>query len=536
MKQNIHTHQTAFIKNVCKIFFTFLMLALCINVNAQMIYTYAGSGTPTNNFGYSGNGGQAAQAKLNVPSDVVTDASGNFYIADHQNHAIRKIDANGIITTIAGNGTQGYSGDGGLATAALINSPNGVALDTAGNLYFSQGYEASVRKIDINGIITTVAGNGTSGYSGDGGLATLAQLDYPSMVKVDRHGTIFIADYNNNAIRKVDTNGIITTVAGTGTYGYNGDTIQATSAELKNPFGIELDAAGNLYIADSWNNRIRKVDTNGIITTIAGTGNMSYNGDGIQATSANLNMPLYLILDAAGNLYISEYYGHRIRKMLGSNGIISTIAGNGFVGYSGDGGQATAAKLNKPCGLAFDNAGKLYFADEQNHRIRALCTSTLLSINASTTTLCSGETVTLTASGATTYTWSTLPLQTEASITVTPVVSVIYAVFTTDNYGCQNEAQIMLSVSPCTDIDELKDESLELSVYPNPANGMLNVSPLSPKGGTIKIFNMLGGIVLEQTITPPVEEKGEAAIDASELEKGIYFIKVGNKTQKFLKE
>ena len=340
----------------------YLLPVVC---TAQIITTVAGNGTQ----GYSGDGGQATNAELFNPAEVILDAAGNMYIADDQNNRIRKINTAGIITTIAGNGTGGYSGDGGQATAAELYDPTGLCFDTAGNLYIAEYGNSRIRMINTNEIISTVAGDGAFGFSGDGGQATNAECNSPEGVAFDTHGNLYIADFYNNCIRMVNTAGIISTVAGTGTAGYSGDGGQATGATLYRPAEIAFDTNGNMYIADEYNNRIRKVNTAGIISTIVGTGIGGYNGDGIQATTAELYYPSGLCLDAAGNLYIADSENNRIR-MVTIAGIISTIVGNGIAGYSGDGGNATAAELYDPCRVTLDATGNIYICDEKNNLIR----------------------------------------------------------------------------------------------------------------------------------------------------------------------
>jgi sugar lactone lactonase YvrE len=277
------------------------------------------------------------------------------------------------ISTVAGNGTAGSSGDGSAATSAKINTPYGVALDSAGNLYIADNGNNLIRKVDAStGKISTVAGNGTGGYSGDGGVATSAEIKYPISVALDSAGNIYIADQSNHRIRKVDAStGKISTVAGNGSIGYSGDGSAATSAELQYPAGVALDSAGNIYIADTFNQRIRKVDAStGKISTVAGNGTQGYSGDGSTATSAEFYYPDGLVVDSAGNLYIADEYNHRIRKVDAGTGKISTVAGNGTSGYSGDGGAATSAELAIPWGVVVDGAGNLYFSDSTNNRIR----------------------------------------------------------------------------------------------------------------------------------------------------------------------
>ena len=331
----------------------------------NIITTFAGNGFA----GPSGDGGPATNASLYMPNDVCIDGAGNAYIADFSFHRVRMVNTSGIITTVAGSGTQGFSGDGGPATNASLRYPSGVATDASGNLYIADTSDARIRKVDIGGIITTVAGNGTSSYSGDGGSATNASLSSPSDLALDQSGNLYIADWGNNRLRKVDANGIITTVAGNGSFGYAGDGGAATNASLTAP-SVAFDAFGNLYIPDYSNNRIRMVDKNGIITTVAGkTSSVHYSGDGGPAFNACLYSPSGVVLDAAGNCYIADAGNNRIRKV-DTNGIITTVAGNGGLGYSGDGGAATNASFWNPMSVTLDAAGNLFITDRSNNRIR----------------------------------------------------------------------------------------------------------------------------------------------------------------------
>ena len=333
---------------------------------------------------FSGDGGPATSAGMGNISGVAVDASGNVYIADGENNRIRMVNAtNGIITTIAGNGTAGYTGDGGQATSAKLSMPWGVAIDASGNVYIADNSNNVIRKVTASsGIITTIAGNGIYTYSGDGGPATSAGLRAPYAVAVDGSGNVYIADTPNNVIRKVAAStGIISTIAGngfgagTGTGGYSGDGGQATSAELNYPSDVVLDASGNLYISDWSNSRIRTVTAStGIISTIAGNGTYNYSGDGGPATNAAMNYPCGVVVDASGNVFISDEYNNVIRKVTISTGKISTYAGTGTAGYTGDGGPATSAELGShPFGIAIDANGNVYIADFSNNRIRKVC-------------------------------------------------------------------------------------------------------------------------------------------------------------------
>lgn len=348
-------------------------------VTGTTIATIAGSG----GFSYSGDGGPATAAQLNAPEAVAVDASGNVYVADTANNVVRQISAKGVISTIAGNGTAGFGGDGGAATSAQLSAPQGVAVDASGNVFVSDTANARVRKIS-GGTITTVAGSATQGYAGDGAAATSAQLNTPVGLAVDKSGNLYIADVDDSVVRKVSTGGIITTVAGNGSQGYSGDTGPATGATLNGPEGVAVDASGNLYISDTLNGVIRKVTAGGgTITTVAGNGIDGYSGDGGPATGAEFGSPVGIVADSAGNLYIADS-GARIRKVF-TSGIITTIAGSGLRGYSGDGGLATAATMNGAAGLAVDSTGDIFIADAANNAIRELVfTGSGLSISAVT--------------------------------------------------------------------------------------------------------------------------------------------------------
>ena len=330
----------------------------------NVITTVAGNGIG----GYSGDGGPATSAQLNWPYGLAVDGQGSLFIADTFNYRIRKVSSDGVITTVAGNGVRGYSGDGGPATSTSLHYPHGVAVDGQGNLFIADHGNYRIRKVSPDGIITTVAGNGVYGYSGDGGPATSAQLSNTYGLAVDGQGNLFIAEYCR--IRKVGPDGIITTVAGNGTPGYSGDGGPATSAQLnRSIIGVAVDGAGNLFIADHGNYRIRKVSPDGIITTVAGNGVWGYSGDGGPATSTSLHYPHGVAVDGQGNLFIADYGNYRIRKV-SSDGIITTVAGNGNGGYSGDEGPATSAQLNMPTAVAVDGQGNLFISDSYTNRVR----------------------------------------------------------------------------------------------------------------------------------------------------------------------
>jgi uncharacterized protein (TIGR03437 family) len=339
-----------------------------------VIQTAAGNGTR----GYSGDGGPATSAQVNFPYGLVFDGAGNLYISDSSNNVIRKVTPAGTIST--------------LVTPQLAN-PAGLAMDAAGNLYIAvQGsrFSAStnnnsILKVSPGGTVTTVAGNGTGGFSGDGGPATGAELDGPSGVAVDAQGNLYIADTLNNRVRKVTPDGTISTVAGNGTSLFSGDGGPAVAAQLSGPQGLALDAGGDLFIADTGNNVVRKVSAGGTITTVAGNGTAGFSGDGGEATAAQLNGPAGVAVDSNGNVFISDTANERVRKV-SANGVITTYAGNGSSPPAsmnpitvGDGGPAISAELSTPLGLALDAAGNLYIADSQDNAIRKVATNGIIS-------------------------------------------------------------------------------------------------------------------------------------------------------------
>ncbi len=382
-----------------------------VDLSTQVINMVAGS-MPSPVGGFNGDGNHALATRLNLPNGMAFDSAGNLYVADEGNDRVRKINPAQIVSTVAG----GHLGDDGPARKASLNSGFNVhlAFDAAGNLYVADPGNNRVRKITPEGIISTFAGNGFSGYSGDGGLATNAMLNDPNSVTVDNQGNVFIADSGNGVIRKVDASGVISTFAKPSPYGYgttviglatdksgnlystdglslvyktdpsgkstvfagsgfnatDGDGIPATQAQLNFPTGLAVDQNGNVYIDEWLGERVRKVDTNGIITTVAGTGVQGFSGDGGPATNARLSLPLDVAVDQQGNLYIADLENDRIR-MVDTSGIIHTIAGTGVFGFNGNHLPATDTNIT-PTGITVKPNGTVFFTDEDRYLVRKL--------------------------------------------------------------------------------------------------------------------------------------------------------------------
>lgn len=331
------------------------------------IYTVAGTGDA----GELGDGGLATAAQLRTPRDVAIGPDGSIFIADYGNHRVRKINSAGVITTAAGTGVGGYNADGIPAAQAQLEYPAGVAVDAAGHLFIADKQNDRIRRVDaITGLISTICGNGVSGSAGDGGPAILARLNNPAGLAFGPDGSLYIADEGNSKIRMIDTLGVIHLVAGTGVVGFSGDFALAILAKLDHPSGLTIASDGTVYFVDKGNSRVRKVAPNGIITTIAGSTG-GFGGDGGPALSAQFALPFDIVLGANGHLYVADADNHRIRE-IDADGTIHTLAGIGTPGFSGDGGLGTAAALRHPISVALDAAGRVFVADENNHRIRRI--------------------------------------------------------------------------------------------------------------------------------------------------------------------
>ncbi len=376
--------------------FLVFILLFCNTLNSfsQTLITFAGNGTQ----GFSGDGGIATNAQIFCPTNVTGDNKGNIYIADGNSSVIRKVDAAGIISTIAGNNVPGYTGDGGPASAAQINDPYSICFDNIGNMYFSDIGANVIRKIDLNGIITTIAGNGTAGFSGDGGPALQAQLQEPAGICIDNTGNLYFCDLANQKIRKVDKNGVISTFAGAGFFsyeGYSGDGGPATAALLNSPGSISISpSSGEIYFSDIGNFAIRKIDKNGIITTVAGTGVMGYSGDGGPASAAQFNDVETIVFDQNNNLYLADLTNAAIRK-IDASGIVTTIAGNGTYApdFIDNHLPPTQTALGSPFGVFADNKGNIYFSDFDQQVIREItnCINPQIILQPRDTSVCTGS-------------------------------------------------------------------------------------------------------------------------------------------------
>ncbi|MGA2538374.1 MAG: Ig-like domain repeat protein [Terracidiphilus sp.] len=439
MPSSVHAPKSAFaLSTVAAV----LLLAFTASMHGQGILTVTPSRTAnttagTGTAGYTGDTGPATAATLANPAAAAYDSNGNLYLADANNHVIREVSPTGIITTIAGTGIEGYSGDGAAATAAQFDTPTGIAVDTSGNVYIADSHNHRLRKVS-GGTVTTIAGTGAPGYSGDNGAATAAQLSLPSAVAVDLSGNVYIADTNNQRIRKISGT-TITTIAGDGEELYAGDGAAATAAVLDLPTGVAVDSSGNIYIADRHNQRVRMITPTGTISTIAGSGTPgfsgSFSGDGASASAATLAKPSGVSVDGAGNLYIADTDNQRIRQVSGTT--IATVVGSNQQGFGGDGGPATSAILNSPRAAALDASGNLAIADRLNERLRMAALPTLTFASGSVGIASTSESLTLANSGS-------------ASITVASVV--FTGPFTTATGGSCSTAPITLAPNTsCTE-------------------------------------------------------------------------------------
>jgi hypothetical protein len=513
---------------------TVLSINASINAQTYIITTIAGTGTA----GSSGDGGQATAAELNGPNGVSVDRLGNVCIADNFNCRARVVNPVGVISTFAGTGTSGYSGDGGPATAAKISSfaigaydPSNVhfafALPVA---YLADFYGNRVRFVNSAGVITTVAGTGSGVSSGDGGPATAAGIDGPFAVAADGQGNLYIAEDYRNTIRKVNPSGIITTYAGNGYAGNTGNGGPATAAEMDQPTAVTVDAAGNVYFCDAINMVVRKINTSGIISLVAGGGGAGFSGDGGQATNAKLLWPYGVAVDPYGNIYVLDAGNKRVR-MVNNAGIITTIAGGGTSTANGIAG--TSAILNQPTGVAVDQYGTVYISESGDNKVRKLSLpSFTLTASQIATGPCGSniQAATATVSGGLppyTYLWSPGGQTTK---TIGSQAPGSYTVTVTDSRGAQLIQAITLG---CTisgggglshqDVTNNNTTVNTVSIYPNPSKGLFNIK-YAPQGSVIELYNELG--VNEKTVISAGDET--TFLDTSNLPNGIYFVRISN--------
>jgi len=514
-----------------------LCILLCClgSVQAQIITTIAGIGPSGPSGSFSGDGGPATSAGLFHPAGIAVDSAGVVYFADGGNDRVRMV-KNGIITTIAGNGYSVDTGDGGPATNAGLASPIGLAIDRHhNNIYVTTS--SFVRKIDTAGIITDFAGNGSFGYSGDGGQATAGQIGGAIGVAVDRENNVYIAENGDgNYIRKVDSTGIITTIAGNGITGYSGDGGPATNAEFNYILGVAADRKGNVYVSDFYNYCIRKIDSTGIISTFAGDTITGYSGDGGPATAAELGGINGISVDTTGNVYVTDYVNNRIRRVSISNGIIASIAGDGPAipagGFGGDGGPATLASLFAPSGTAVAANGNLYIADARNNRIRLVTLPQIAITAIPGDTICIGKADTFMATVtndaiAPICQWRLNGDSVGSDTVYIPdtlhngdVVSCILTYVFGDTLTTYSNS-IIVTVKDCTTgVNNVVANEQEI-VFPNPNDGTftLTLPANTSEPARITITNMLGEQIKE--IVTATNDPLTIQLDAPA---GVYFI------------
>lgn len=517
--------------------FLFAFIVFGLQASGQIITTIAGTGTG----GFSGDGGDATSARIGLTHYITIDKFGNYYFNDFNGCRIRKVNATGVISTVAGNGSIGFGGDGGAATVAILKYPEGIVCDTAGNIFIADHQNFRIRKVDIaSGNISTVAGNGGGGDSGDGGQATSAMF-IPDDIHFDKNGNLYLTDGTHNKIRRISLSGIISTFAGTGTLGFSGDGGVATAANLSNPTSLTIDDTGNVYIVDG-GLRVRRIDTFGFINTVIGNGIGVYSGDGIAATAAQLAPQCVTCFQ--NTIFVSDT-NERIRK-IDISGIIHTVAGIGTAGYGGDGSSATTARINRPFGIDIDACGNIYFVDVLNYRIRKITyppilTTPTISLSGALAYPV-GSTVTVTAavgSAGSSYTihWLNHGLEftttTVPSVTYTkpPGTDTITAHIVPTGWGCWDSTTSSQHVvtADATGLSGITQPWC--MVYPNPATNTIFIAA-AERVIDVEVENFLGQIVKSKSAGSK-----QTKIDVADLPRGIYVVKVnGIYVQKILKE
>jgi sugar lactone lactonase YvrE len=509
------------------------MIALDLNLNGQIITTIAGG--VTGHGGYWGDGGPATAAQFGSVPSIAIDALGNIYIADGANQRIRKVDAiTNVITTVAGTGVAGYFGDGGMATNAKLNAPDGVCVDNLGNFYIMDVNNYRVRKVDVStGIISTFVGNGIHGYMGDGVPATATAIYGNGFCSFDNIGNMYLSDVTR--IRKVDVSGVITTIAGTGLHGTTGEGVPATATNIS-PNAISCDVSGNVYFSDTTNS-IRKITvSSGIIARIAGTGDnvySPYSGDGTSATVCHIG-PEGVFVDQSGNVYVADIANSRVEKIAAA-GVIYTIAGNGTTGFSGDGGPATAAAFYYVEDVRLDDCGNVFIADFGNARVRKvtyppILTTPTISLSGASS-YPAGSTVTVTATvGSAGGSYLIHWLNHDIEFTTTTVPSVTYtkppgtdtitARIVPTGWGCWDSTTSSQHIVS-TDVTGVSSISEPwCMVYPNPAHTTLTAATHWNEG-TLTIYNTIG-----QTVLAKQFYKRGIPVNVGNLPAGIYLLKI----------
>jgi sugar lactone lactonase YvrE len=493
-------------------------------VSAQTITTFAGTGTG----GPLGDGGPATAASILAANSGAFDKHGNYYVAEILGHRVRKIAPDGIITTVAGTGSSGYNGDNIPATTAKLFSPTAVAIDTGDNIYICDLSNLRIRRVDaVTGIITTFAGTGTLGYNGDNIPATSAQIAASQDICLDKLANLYIADQGNNRIRKVDASGTITTVAGYGGFSSTGtgDGGPATNATFNFIFGIALDDTGNIFIADYNGAKVRKVNTAGFISTVAGTGTYPYIGDNIDAASAQMN-PTKLTFDKAGHLTIADKYSRRVYKIDDLN-VLHLIAGNGAAGFAGDNGPATAASTDFPAGLVYDDCGNLLIAESTNYRVRKITYPQVPGISITGSTVATiGSTITVTAlitNAGSNYFINWYNNGSLFNTTTIPTVSYTKTaandLITATVYGCSDSSTSSTLTITDTTVGVSVTRAPYVFSFPNPAGNQLHVQLVNP--ATYRLMTMDGKSVLAG-----ITNAGQNSIDISCLPSGQYILEL----------
>jgi len=508
--------------------------------DAQNITTVAGGGAISD----FGAGVPALTAAFLSPYAVSLDIHGNLYITTNFGYGhVHKVNRAGVITTIAGCLTTSTYAASGPATTTFLGNPTGLSVDNSGNVYIADQVYDCIREVNDSGMMDVVAGDYIAyrgWFTGDNGPATDAAMNGPYGVALDQIGNVYIADANNQRIRKVDTSGTITTIGGNGISGFSGDGGPATDAQLYDPYAIAVDNLGNTYIADTHNNRIRKINSSGIISTVAGSGSGigGYGGDGGPATDAYLFYPAGVAVDNSGSIYIADEANNRIR-VVNTSGIITTIAGTGVAGFSGDGAAATAATLFQPIGVTVDNYGNVYFADRGNDRVRKIspgCPAPILGPLTGRDSVNIDSVIQLTEilpGGSWSSSDGTIATVSSGFITgLTPGIDTIkYTLLNDCGTVIAEKIIYVLGAGAASGTQNVPKSVPSATVYPNPAGSEIAISS-SVKIMTVAVSNVLGQVMCNQTCNSQ-----KVKLNVASLPAGIYYVRInGSEVRKFYKE